>query len=185
MGGKDVREYQVRTLLKNLSLVFQDVYLFRDTIENNIRFANPQASHEEVVEAAKKARCHHFIMELPDGYDTMVGEGGSSLSGGEKQRISIARALLKNAPIILLDEATSSVDPENEAEILAAIEELSKGHTVISIAHRLSTVRKADQILVIDDGRLVQEGKHQDLVSQEGIYSAFIQARERAANWKL
>ncbi len=185
LGGKDVREYQVRTLLKNLSLVFQDVYLFRDTIENNIRFANPQASHEEVVEAAKKARCHHFIMELPDGYDTMVGEGGSSLSGGEKQRISIARALLKNAPIILLDEATSSVDPENEAEILAAIEELSKGHTVISIAHRLSTVRKADQILVIDDGRLVQEGKHQDLVSQEGIYSAFIQARERAANWKL
>ncbi len=161
------------------------MYLFRDTIENNIRFANPDASHEEVVEAAKKARCHNFIMELPDGYNTMVGEGGSSLSGGEKQRISIARALLKNAPIILLDEATSSVDPENEYEILAAIEELSKGHTVISIAHRLSTVKKADQILVIDRGTLVQAGNHSDLICKEGIYSSFIQARERAANWTL
>lgn len=185
LGNKDIRDYKVERLLKNLSLVFQDVYLFRDTIENNIRFANPDASHEEVVEAAKKARCHNFIMELPDGYNTMVGEGGSSLSGGEKQRISIARALLKNAPIILLDEATSSVDPENEYEILAAIEELSKGHTVISIAHRLSTVKKADQILVIDRGTLVQAGNHSDLICKEGIYSSFIQARERAANWTL
>lgn len=184
-GNKDIRDYKVESLLKNLSLVFQNVYLFQDTIENNIRFANPKASHEEVVEAAKRARCHNFIMELPDGYNTMVGEGGSSLSGGEKQRISIARALLKNAPIILLDEATSSIDPENEYEILAAIEELSKGHTVISIAHRLSTVRKADQILVLDDGKLVQEGKHSDLINREGIYSAFIKARERAANWTL
>ncbi|HEN0363716.1 TPA: ABC transporter ATP-binding protein [Streptococcus agalactiae] len=185
LGNKDIRDYKVESLLKNLSLVFQDVYLFRDTIENNIRFANPDASHEEVVEAAKKARCHNFIMELPDGYNTMVGEGGSSLSGGEKQRISIARALLKNAPIILLDEATSSVDPENEYEILAAIEELSKGHTVISIAHRLSTVKKADQILVIDRGTLVQAGNYSDLICKEGIYSSFIQARERAANWTL
>ncbi|HFV2768978.1 TPA: ABC transporter ATP-binding protein [Streptococcus agalactiae] len=185
LGNKDIRDYKVESLLKNLSLVFQDVYLFRDTIENNIRFANPDASHEEVVEAAKKARCHNFIMELPDGYNTMVGEGGSSLSGGEKQRISITRALLKNAPIILLDEATSSVDPENEYEILAAIEELSKGHTVISIAHRLSTVKKADQILVIDRGTLVQAGNHSDLICKEGIYSSFIQARERAANWTL
>lgn len=185
LGNKDIRDYKVESLLKNLSLVFQDVYLFRDTIENNIRFANPDASHEEVVEAAKKARCHNFIMELPDSYNTMVGEGGSSLSGGEKQRISIARALLKNAPIILLDEATSSVDPENEYEILAAIEELSKGHTVISIAHRLSTVKKADQILVIDRGTLVQAGNHSDLICKEGIYSSFIQARERAANWTL
>ncbi|HGD4842241.1 TPA: ABC transporter ATP-binding protein [Streptococcus agalactiae] len=185
LGNKDIRDYKVESLLKNLSLVFQDVYLFRDTIENNIRFANPDASHEEVVEAAKKARCHNFIMELPDGYNTMVGEGGSSLSGGEKRRISIARALLKNAPIILLDEATSSVDPENEYEILAAIEELSKGHTVISIAHRLSTVKKADQILVIDRGTLVQAGNHSDLICKEGIYSSFIQARERAANWTL
>ncbi len=185
LGNKDVREYKVEKLLKNLSLVFQDVYLFRDTIENNIRFANPQASREEVVEAAKKARCHDFIMKLPDGYNTMVGEGGSSLSGGEKQRVSIARALLKNAPIILLDEATSSVDPENEYEILAAIEELSKGHTVISIAHRLSTVKKADQILVIDGGTLAQAGKHSELLGKEGIYSSFIKARERAANWTL
>ena len=185
LGNKDIRDYKVENLLKNLSLVFQNVYLFQDTIENNIRFANPKASHEEVVEAAKRARCHNFIMELPDGYNTMVGEGGSSLSGGEKQRISIARALLKNAPIILLDEATSSVDPENEYEILAAIEELSKGHTVISIAHRLSTVKKADQILVIDEGKLVQEGKHNDLINREGIYSAFIKARERAASWRL
>ena len=185
LGNRDIRDYKVESLLKNLSLVFQNVYLFQDTIENNIRFANPKASHEEVVEAAKKARCHNFIMELPDGYNTMVGEGGSSLSGGEKQRISIARALLKNAPIILLDEATSSVDPENEYEILAAIEELSKGHTVVSIAHRLSTVKKADQILVIDDGKLVQEGKHNDLINRAGIYSAFIKARERAASWRL
>ncbi|MDY2987744.1 MAG: ABC transporter ATP-binding protein [Peptoniphilus sp.] len=185
LGDEDIRDYKVESLLKNLSLVFQDVYLFRDTIENNIRFANPDASHEEVVEAAKKARCHNFIMELPDGYNTMVGEGGSSLSGGEKQRVSIARALLKNAPIILLDEATSSVDPENEYEILAAIEELSKGHTVISIAHRLSTVKKADQILVIDGGTLVQAGNHSDLICKKGIYSSFIQARERAANWTL
>lgn len=185
LGNKDIRDYKVESLLKNLSLVFQDVYLFRDTIENNIRFANPDASHEEVVEVAKKARCHNFIMELPDGYNTMVGEGGSSLSGGEKQRISIARALLKNAPIILLDEATSSVDPENEYEILAAIEELSKGHTVISIAHRLSTVKKADQILVIDGGTLVQAGNHSDLICKKGVYSSFIQARERAANWTL
>ena len=183
LGNRDLRDYKVESLLKNLSLVFQDVYLFRDTIENNIRFANPHASREEVVEAAKKARCHNFIMELSEGYNTMVGEGGNSLSGGEKQRISIARALLKNASIILLDEATSSVDPENEHEILAAIEELSKGHTVISIAHRLTTVRKADQILVIDDGKLVQAGKHSELINREGIYSAFIQARERAANW--
>ncbi|PNH20119.1 ABC transporter ATP-binding protein [Lachnospiraceae bacterium] len=185
IGGRKIQDYKVEALLKNLSLVFQDVYLFQDTIENNIRFAKPEASHEEVVEAAKKARCHNFITALPDGYQTMVGEGGSSLSGGEKQRVSIARALLKDAPIILLDEATSSVDPENEAEILAAIEALSEGHTVISIAHRLSTVRRADQILVMDEGKLVQEGTHDDLMRQEGIYSAFIRARERAANWKL
>lgn len=185
LGNREIRKYKVESLLKNFSLVFQDVYLFQDTIENNIRFANPSASHEEVVEAAKKARCHNFIMELACGYNTMVGEGGSSLSGGEKQRISIARALLKNAPIILLDEATSSVDPENEYEILAAIDELSKNHTVISIAHRLSTVQKADQILVIEDGRLVQEGKHSELIKEEGIYRAFIEARKRASNWTL
>ena len=185
IGNQDIRDYKVESLLKHLSLVFQDVYLFQDTIENNIRFANPHASHDEVVEAAKKARCHNFIMELPEGYQTMVGEGGSSLSGGEKQRISIARALLKKASIILLDEATSSVDPENEHEILSAIEALSQGCTVISIAHRLSTVKKADQILVMDAGQLAQVGTHDDLIRQEGIYASFIQARERAANWTL
>lgn len=185
IGGRDIRDYKVGSLLQNLSLVFQDVYLFQDTIENNIRFARPDASDEEVVAAAKKAHCHDFIMDLPRGYQTMVGEGGSSLSGGEKQRISIARALLKEAPIILLDEATSSVDPENEAEILAAIETLTQGHTVISIAHRLSTVRKANQILVIHEGHLVQEGKHEDLVKEKGIYADFIRARELAAEWRL
>lgn len=185
LGGEDLRSYEVRTLLTNLSLVFQDVYLFSDTIENNIRFAKPEASHEEVVRVAKKARCHDFIMKLPQGYQTPVGEGGSSLSGGEKQRISIARALLKDAPIILLDEATSSIDPENEHEILSAIDELTKGHTVISIAHRLSTVKEADQILVMDSGKLVQKGTHEELVKIPGIYASFIQARNKASNWTL
>lgn len=185
IGGEDLKSYKVRTLLQNLSLVFQDVYLFSDTIENNIRFAKPEATHDEVIEVAKKARCHDFIMALPQGYNTPVGEGGSSLSGGEKQRISIARALLKNASIILLDEATSSIDPENEHEILSAIDELTKGRTVISIAHRLSTVKKTDQILVISDGELVQNGTHGELINEEGIYTNFINARERAANWTL
>src|SRR5699024_10226697 len=135
--------------MQYISMVFQSVYLFNDTIENNIRFGNPDASHEQIVEAAKKARCHDFIVSLPEGYNTKVGEGGSTLSGGEKQRISIARAILKDAPIIILDEATSSVDPENEHELLAAIEQLTKGKTLISIAHRLSTVKNANQIVVI------------------------------------
>lgn len=179
LGGKNIKEYEVDTLLKELSLVFQDVYLFSDTIKNNIRFAKPEASDEEIMEVAKKAMCHDFIMALPDGYDTLVGEGGSSLSGGEKQRISIARALLKNASIILLDEATSSVDPENEYEIMKAIDELTKDKTVISIAHRLSTVKHADQILVIDDGKLIQEGTHDMLMKESGIYKSFIEARDR------
>ncbi len=185
LGDCDIRDYRMETLLKNLSLVFQEVYLFQDTIENNIRFANPKASHEAVVQAAKRARCHDFIMALPEGYQTRVGEGGSALSGGEKQRISIARALLKDAPIILLDEATSSVDPENEHEILEVLEALSKDHTVITIAHRLSTVKKADQILVLDEGHVVQTGTHDALVLQPGIYASFVQARERAAHWQL
>lgn len=185
LGGKDLRTYQVESLLKNISLVFQEVYLFNDTIENNIRFANPNANLEEIIEVSKKARCHDFIEALPETYQTMVGEGGSNLSGGEKQRISIARALLKNAPIVLLDEATSSVDPENEYEILRAIDELCKGKTVISIAHRLSTVKSADQILVIENGSLVQSGTHDELILLDGIYKNFIEARERAANWSL
>lgn len=160
-------------------------YLFHDTIENNIRFGNPDATHEQVVEAAKRARCHEFIMSLPKGYDTMVGEGGSTLSGGEKQRISIARAILKDAPVVILDEATSSVDPENEHELLAAIRELTRGKTLISIAHRLTTVRDADQILVIDEGTVAQRGTHRELMEQEGIYRRFWRQREAALGWRL
>lgn len=185
IGGNDIRDYEVDALLRELSLVFQDVYLFSDSVKNNIRFAKPSATDEEIVEVCKKARCHEFISELADGYDTVVGEGGSNLSGGEKQRISIARALLKDANIILLDEATSSVDPENEYEIMAAIDELTKGKTVISIAHRLSTVKNADQILVIDGGKLVQEGRHDDLLKEDGIYRNFIRAREKAVEWEI
>ena len=147
-------------------MVFQKVYLFHDTIENNIRFGNPSATQEEIIEAAKKARCHDFIMALPDGYETVIGEGGSTLSGGEKQRISIARAILKNANIVILDEATASIDPENEHLIQQAISELTIGKTVIVIAHRLATIEHADQILVVDKGQVVQKGTHQELVHQ-------------------
>lgn len=185
IGGENVKDYTADSLMKYISMVFQNVYLFNDTIENNIRFGNPDATHEQVVEAAKRAQCHGFISELPDGYDTMVGEGGSTLSGGEKQRISIARAILKDAPIIILDEATSSVDPENEHELLLAIKELTKGKTLISIAHRLTTVRDAEQILVIDKGRVVQKGTHHELMSCEGIYRRFWKQREAAIGWKL
>ncbi len=185
IGGKNIKDYEVDSLLKNLSLVFQDVYLFNDTIKSNIMFAKPEASDEEVSMAAKRAMCHDFIMKMPSGYDSLVGEGGSTLSGGEKQRVSIARALLKDAPIILLDEATSSVDPENEYEILKAIEELTKGRTVISIAHRLSTVKNADKILVIENGKLVQSGKHDELLARGGVYKDFINAREKASNWEI
>ncbi len=185
LAGKDIREYKIDTLLANMSLVFQDVYLFNDTVKNNVKFAKPNATDEEIIEVCKKAMCHDFIMDMPNGYDTLIGEGGSNISGGEKQRISIARALLKNAPIVLLDEATSSVDPENEYEILKAIDVLCQGKTVVSIAHRLSTVKNADQILVIDDGKLVQQGTHKELLEKEGIYSEFIRARESASNWQI
>ncbi len=185
IGHNNIKEYEVDVILKNLSLVFQDVYLFNDTIKNNIKFAKPNATDEEIYEAAKKAMCHEFIMKMENGYDSLVGEGGSTLSGGEKQRISIARALLKDAPIILLDEATSSVDPENEYEILKAIKELTKEKTVVSIAHRLSTVKNADKILVIENGKLVQEGRHEQLLAVDGVYKTFITARERASNWQI
>ncbi len=185
IGDKNIKDYQVDALLKNLSLVFQDVYLFSDTVKNNIKFAKPDATDEEIVAVCKKAMCHDFIAKMPNGYDTLIGEGGSNISGGEKQRISIARALLKDAPIVLLDEATSSVDPENEYEILKAIDVLCQGKTVVSIAHRLSTVKNADQILVIAGGKLVQRGTHEELLQQTGIYSEFIKARESAANWQI
>lgn len=184
-GGHSVREYKLDSLMKNISMVFQNVYLFNDTVENNIRFGCPDADHEQVVEAAKAACCHEFITELPDGYDTVLGEGGGTLSGGEKQRISIARAILKDAPIVILDEATANVDPENEAQLQSAIEALTKGKTLIMIAHRLKTVRHADQILVLDGGHIVQRGTHEELIRQQGLYAEFVGVRQEALGWKL
>ena len=185
IGGKNVRDYTADSVLEYISMVFQNVYLFHDSVENNIRFGRPEATHEQVVAAAKRACCHDFILSLPEGYDTIIGEGGSTLSGGEKQRISIARAILKDAPIIILDEATSSVDPENEQALLSAIQELTKDKTLISIAHRLSTVRNADQIIVIDQGRIVQRGTHHELLQKEGIYQRFLTLRTAATGWQL
>ena len=185
VGGKDVRDFKLDSLMKNISMVFQNVYLFADSIENNIKFGCPDATHEQVIEAAKKACCHEFISALPDGYDTLIGEGGGTLSGGEKQCISIARAILKNAPIIILDEATSSVDPENEEELQRAIAELTHDKTIIMIAHRLKTVRGADQILVLDDSHIVQSGTHAELIQQKGLYADFVSARQEAIGWKL
>ena len=185
LGGRDVRQYSMDSLMKNFSFVFQNVYLFEDTVANNIKFGNPSATKEEVIEVAKKACCHDFIMKLDKGYDTVIGEGGASLSGGEKQRLSIARAMMKSAPIIILDEATANVDPENEKELMQAIEELTRKKTVIMIAHRLKTVRNADKIVVIDEGRIVQEGKHEELIKTDGIYNKFVNARELAVSWKI
>ncbi len=185
LGGRDVRDYSFDSLMENFSFVFQKVYLFEDTIANNIRFGRPEASMDEVIAAAKKACCHEFIMGLPDGYETVVGEGGATLSGGEKQRIAIARAIMKNAPIIILDEATANVDPENEKELTQAIENLTKEKTIIMIAHRLKTVRNADQIVVIDKGRIVQKGKHDELMKEEGIYKNFVSGRKQAVSWKI
>ena len=185
LGGRNVRDYDMDSLMKNFSFVFQNVYLFHDTIANNIRFGQPEADMETVIAAAKKACCHDFIMSLPDGYDTVIGEGGASLSGGEKQRISIARAMMKDAPVIFLDEATANVDPENENELMRAIQALTAEKTVIMIAHRLKTVEHADQILVIDHGRIVQQGTHESLLAQEGLYKTFIGERREAASWKV
>lgn len=185
IGGHDVRELTCDSLLKNISMVFQNVYLFHDTIRNNIQFGRPDATEDEIIAAAKAARCHDFIMALPDGYDTVVGEGGGTLSGGEKQRISIARAMLKNAPIIILDEATASVDPENEHLIQQAISALTHGKTIITIAHRLATIQNADQILVVEDGRIVQRGTHGELIEKQGVYQKFIRIRQQAEGWKL
>lgn len=185
LGGHDVREYDMDSLMRNFSFVFQNVYLFHDTIANNICFGQPDAPIEQVIAAAKKARCHDFIMKLPQGYDTVIGEAGGSLSGGERQRLSIARAMMKDAPIVILDEATANVDPENEQELMEAIQKLTQEKTVIMIAHRLKTVRHADQILVVDKGRIVQRGTHDELMKQDGIYRRFISGREQAVGWKL
>ena len=185
IGGHDVREYTLESLMDQISVVFQNVYLFADTIENNIKFGCPDATHEEVAAAARAACCDDFIEALPDGYNTVIGEGGASLSGGEKQRISIARAMLKNAPIVILDEATANVDPENEDRLQKAIEALIRNKTIIMIAHRLKTVRHADQILVIDHGRIVQQGKHEELIGQPGIYADFVGGKKETVDWKL
>ena len=185
LGGVNVKDYSMNSLMNNFSFVFQTVYLFADTIENNIKFGRQDATHEEVVAAAKKACCHEFISQLPNGYDTVIGEGGSSLSGGQKQRISIARAIMKDAPVVILDEATANVDPENEKDLMDAIEALTKEKTIIMIAHRLKTVRHADQIVVVDKGRIAQQGTHEQLMTQDGIYKRFVDAREQAVSWKL
>lgn len=171
--------------MRNFSFVFQTVYLFHDTVANNIRFGQPDAPMERVIDAAKRARCHDFIMKLPQGYETVIGEAGGSLSAGERQRLSIARAMMKDAPVIILDEATANVDPENEKELMEAIDELTHEKTVIMIAHRLKTVRNANQILVVDKGRIVQRGTHAELAQQDGIYRRFIADREKAVGWRL
>lgn len=185
IGGADIRHMESEDLMKKISMVFQRVYLFEDTILNNIRFGKPDATLEEVRAAAKAARCDDFIMSLPNGYETRITEGGGSLSGGEKQRISIARAMLKDAPIVILDEATSALDAENEHEILAAIDELTRNKTVIMIAHRMKTVRNADHIIALENGTIVQEGTHEQLMSQGGLYARFLQERKDAAGWKV
>ena len=185
IGGHNVKDYTLDSLMTNISMVFQNVYIFNDTIENNIKFGKPNATHDEVVAAAKKACCDDFIDALPDGYSTMVGEGGATLSGGEKQRLSIARAMLKDAPIVIFDEATANVDPENEDRLQAAIEALTRDKTIIMIAHRLKTVKHADQNIVLDGGRIIQRGTHEELLAQKGIYSEFVGMREKAIGWKL
>lgn len=180
--GRDIRDIPLSDLMDQISMVFQRVYLFQDTVYNNIAMGRTDATREEVYEAARKARCYDFIMELPDGFDTVIGEGGASLSGGERQRISIARCILKDAPIVILDEATASVDADNESYIQEAITQLCRGKTLLVIAHRLNTIRHADEILVIDQGRIVQAGAH-DTLMEEGIYRRFIIARSNPTSW--
>ena len=185
VDGKNVKEFNYDAFLANFSFVFQDVYLFDDTVRNNIKFGNQGASDEEMIEVAKKARCHDFIMSLPDGYDTVLQEGGSNLSGGERQRISIARAMLKPSKIVVLDEATSSIDPENEKQLLQALDYLLKDKTTIVIAHKLNTIKNADQIVVLDKGGIESCGTHAELMEKSLIYKKFVAYRENAAKWEV
>ena len=185
LGGHNLKEFTCDSLLSNISMVFQNVYLFNDTVRANICFGKPDATEEEMIAAAKKARCHDFIMKMPNGYDTVIGEGGGTLSGGEKQRISIARAILKDSPVIILDEATASIDPENEHLIQSAISELTKGKTIITKAHRLSTVKNADKILVVEDGKIAESGTHDELIAENGLYKRFTEIRSRAEGWNI
>jgi len=185
LGGQDIRGMTCDSLLKNYSMVFQKVYLFRDTIENNIRFGCPEAGFVDVQKAARKASCHDFIMQLPNQYQTVIGDGGSTLSGGERQRISIARAMLKDAPVVILDEATASIDPENEFAIQEAVNNLVKNKTLIIIAHRLATIRSADQILVVNGGKIEEQGRHEELLARGGTYKRFWDIRQQAENWQI
>lgn len=185
LGGKNIKDYPIENLMNHISMVFQDVYLFADTIENNIKFGCPNATRDDVIAAAKKAQCHDFISALPDGYQSMIGEGGTSLSGGEKQRISIARAMLKDAPIIIFDEATANVDPENEDKLKAAIEALTQNKTVIMIAHRLKTIRNANRILVLNKAGIEQCGTHDELMLQGGLYRDLIESKSKAESWRF
>lgn len=185
LGGVDEKDIEPEKLMKNISMVFQDVYLFQDTVANNIRYGKEDATQEEIENAARLANCYDFIMQMPDGFDTMIGESGSTLSGGEKQRISIARAILKNAPVVLLDEATSSLDPENEAQIQQAISRLVQGRTVVVVAHRLKTVVGADTILVLDQGRIVEQGTHEQLLTQNGLYAKLWNLQTSTEGWKI
>ena len=185
LGGQNIKDIKLDELLSSFTMVFQNVYLFNDTIANNIKFGKPNATQKEIEEVCKKACCHDFIMNLPLGYDTIVGEGGSTISGGEKQRISIARAMIKNSPIVILDEATANVDPENEYQLQLAIKELTKSKTVIMIAHRLKTVKTADNIIVLENGKIVESGNHEELMAKGCSYASFIRMREKAIGWKL
>ena len=184
LRGTDIRKIPLATLMNNISMVFQRVYLFQDTVYNNIALGRPDASREEIIEAAKKARCYDFIMELPEGFDTVIGEGGASLSGGQAQRLSIARCILKDSPIVILDEATASVDADNESYIQQAISELCKGKTLLVIAHRLNTIAGADQIMVIRDGQVAESGDHNSLMQKDGIYRSMVTKRAVSTGWK-
>ena len=183
--GRDIRDIPLSDLMDQISMVFQRVYLFQDTVYNNIAMGRTDATREEVYEAARKARCYDFIMELPDGFDTVIGEGGASLSGGERQRISIARALLKDAPVVLLDEATASLDVENESAVQTALSRLLRGKTVLVIAHRMRTVAGADHIVVLEDGHVAQQGTPAELMEQGGLYRRMVELQRETAQWKL